>query len=261
MMSPGRQGSFHDAVLTPPASSVTTSHHPSPLPRPRQHPLKPGGVKESSLISYLDQTVKAVKRRWAKRMFKDEELGQGDVKGYHHFREAAKDIEDLVDVIWVSGSPNLQTPYLLTIALMITDFLPGFPPSPRITFRLLDKMDHAFSSLLQGKDSDTGDILPGFENGRKLSTTDKVRLKSLVERTRLTVVDVLGDDNADGEKEDESMGEGTDGEDTVKFEGFGNEDEDEDEWEEMEIAKVYERTIGELGDVLGGPPIGIITDD
>ena len=50
---------------------------------------------------------------------------------------------------------------------------------------------------------------------------------------------------------------------TVTFEGFDNNDEEEgdDDWEERNIAKVYERTIGELGDVLGGPPIGIITND
>lgn len=50
--------------------------------------------------------------------------------------------------------------------------------------------------------------------------------------------------------------------DTVIFEGFENNDEDEDEdWEQQNIGSIYERTIGELGDVLGGPPIGIITDD
>ena len=50
---------------------------------------------------------------------------------------------------------------------------------------------------------------------------------------------------------------------TVVFEGFEkNEEDDEDEgWEERNIGSIYEKTIGELGDVLGGPPIGIITDD
>ena len=48
--------------------------------------------------------------------------------------------------------------------------------------------------------------------------------------------------------------------DTVNFEGF-EEDEEDEEWEERYAAGVYEKTIGELGDVLGGPPIGIITDD
>ena len=51
--------------------------------------------------------------------------------------------------------------------------------------------------------------------------------------------------------------------DTVAFEGFENndDDDDDDEWEERNMGTIYEKTIGELGDVLGGPPIGIITDD
>ncbi|KAF2732682.1 hypothetical protein EJ04DRAFT_513736, partial [Polyplosphaeria fusca] len=50
----------------------------------------------------------------------------------------------------------------------------------------------------------------------------------------------------------------------VKFEGFEDGDEEgegegEDEGEEMRIGKVYAMTIAELGEVLGGPPIGIVT--
>ncbi|KAF2112094.1 hypothetical protein BDV96DRAFT_468914, partial [Lophiotrema nucula] len=248
----------------------------SPLPQPRKKPLQPGGAKESELISYLDHTIRNVKGRWAKRMFKDEEVEQGEAHGYHSFGEAAHDIDGLVDVVWVSGSPNLQVPYLLSIALLMTDFLPDFPPAPQATFRVLDKLDHAFSSLLQGKDSDTGEPLPGFESGRNISTTDKVRLKSIVERTRLIVVEALSGESREEESmdiDDEFRAEASETElsksesendDTVKFEGFDDfdsDEEDDDDREELHIAKVYERTIGELGDVLGGPPIGIITDD
>lgn len=81
---------------------------------------------------------------------------------------------------------------------------------------------------------------------------------------------MVGDEEETGEED--AMDTDTDGEsrvgrqadhDTVAFEGFeNNEDDDEDEdWEERNIGSIYERTIGELGDVLGGPPIGIITDD
>ncbi|KAF2259813.1 hypothetical protein CC78DRAFT_524298 [Lojkania enalia] len=272
-MSPSPAAFSYADVPTPPASSIAPSHHPSPLPQPRKKPLKPGSSKESELIQYLDHGITSIKRRWAKRMFKDEEIGKDDVRGYHNFKEAATDIDSLIDVIWVSSSPNLQIPYLLSIALMIADFLHDFLPAPRATFQLLDKLDHAFSSLLQGKNSDTCEFLPGFEGGRTVTTTDKVRLKSIVERTRLTVVEVLSRDNREDrdvstEFQDERMEEDIEQEgrkgDTVKFEGFNeddDDDDDDDEREEMHIAKVYERTIGELGDVLGGPPIGIITDD
>ena len=155
---------------------------------------------------------------------------------------------------------------------MVAECIPLFPFAPYATIRLLAKLDAAFFSLLQGKDTDTGDPLPGFETGRTLSTTDKVRLKGIVDRTRVIVARRLGqgsvDEDGDGvDTEDERMAESPSGaEDTVRFEGFENndddeEDEDDDVWEERQIGKVYERTIGELGNELSGPPIGIITED
>jgi hypothetical protein len=175
---------------------------------------------------------------------------------------------------------NLQTPYLLNIATLTTEFLPLFPASDRsarATFRLLSKLDEAFSSLLTGQNTATGEALPGFDHGRRVSTTDKVRLKGIVDRTRLAVARaVSGGSMADDESDNgEPMDTDTEGDtaqrqDTVKFEGFDDDDDEDeeiegkeadDDYEERNIAGVYEKTIGELGDVLGGPPIGIITDD
>ncbi|KAJ8111206.1 hypothetical protein OPT61_g6151 [Boeremia exigua] len=265
---------------TPPASSVAASQHPSPLPQPRKHPLQPGGTRESELIRYLDHGLNQIQKRVDNRVTNRRTPALlGQEVGYHAFWEVAKDLDGLVDVVWVSGSPNLQIPYLLNIAVLTADFLPHFHNTTRstqATFKLLAKLDYAFSSLLTGHDTSSGETLPGFETGRSVATTDKVRLKGIVDRTRLTVVRVLSGESVIGE--DEEMGEAdaadtdTDGgqragartdEDMVVFEGFeNNEDDDEDEdWEERNIGNIYEKTIGELGDVLGGPPIGIITDD
>jgi hypothetical protein len=195
----------------------------------------------------------ATQRRFAKRMFRDEDAG--DVKGYHSFKEVARDIDALVELVWVSGTPNIQIPYLLNLALMVADFLPELPQSPRSTFHLLEKFDHAFASLLNGKDMDTGDALPGFEHGKTVSTTEKVRIQGVVERTRLAVVKLLsGGDPGQEADGDEPMDTDDDDEDD-SMEGA------EDDLWELDIGKVYERTIGELGDELAGPPIGIIMDD
>jgi hypothetical protein len=260
-----------------PSSSVVPSHHPSPLPRPRKHALKPGGPKEGELIRNLDAWVNKIQKKCDDR-FKNRATytqgvggGAGQADAYSNFEQAAKDMDGLVDVIWVSGSPNLQIPYLLNMAVMISEFLPLFKSAPHATFMLLDKLDVAFSSLILGRDHDTNELLPGFDTGRGISTTNKVRLKGIVERTRLIVVRVMsgemeGDDGEAMETDgDTTGGEETDAESYVKFEGFGNNEDEEDEederWEEGQVAKVYERTIGELGDVLGGEPIGIITED
>jgi hypothetical protein len=164
---------------------------------------------------------------------------------------------------------------LLNFAVLTAEFLPMFGASTRsaqATFRLLSKLDYAFTSLLTGDDAATGARLPGFESGRTVSTTDKVRLKGIVDRTRLTVARVMSRESVVGDEEEvgdamdtdtETQGEAGGRSGTVTFEGFedNEEDEEDDDWEEWGIASVYEKTIGELGDVLGGPPIGIITDD
>jgi hypothetical protein len=143
-------------------------------------------------------------------------------------------------------------------------------------FRLLEKLDLAFATLLLGRDPETGEELPGIGR-RGVRTTEKIRMKSLVERTRVVVVDVMdrraargsfphteadGDDMDSGDIHRDVDAEGdvdmeTDGEGEEER-GWGEEDE-EDEWE-MAIGRVYERTIGELGESVEGPPIGIITN-
>jgi hypothetical protein len=119
--------------FSPPPSSVASSTVASALPHPRKSPLKAGGVKESSLIRYVDQKILHIQRRFAKR---DPSLGyQGrvrevdeegrmieeigdpatvaqlakseewyDVPGYSGFGEATKEVEEVVGVIWVSGT-------------------------------------------------------------------------------------------------------------------------------------------------------------
>jgi hypothetical protein len=95
-------------IPTPPASSVAPSQHASALPQPRRHPLKPGGPKESELIRYLDHGVnkiqKSVDNRTTNRKTKPV---LGDEEGYGAFADVARDLDALVDVVWVSGSRML----------------------------------------------------------------------------------------------------------------------------------------------------------
>lgn len=112
-------------------------------------------------------------------------------------------------------------------------------------FRLLDKLDVAFASLVQGKDAETGETLPGCEGRRGVSGTEKVRIKSLIERTRVVVVEVM----TEGEYETEE-GNGQDRNEEMM-------DMDAETDFAMEIARIYDRTLVELGDTLGGPSIGI----
>ena len=123
---------------------------------------------------------------------------------------------------------------------------------------MLQKLDVAFSSLLKGRHAETGDALPGFESGRgKMSTTEKVRLRGLVACTRVTVIDVA----AGGTSGTSETNSATDTEDGIMIDAnteMGDEDDEDDvhnhhrRWE-MELARVYERTIIELGIALDTP--------
>ena len=182
-------------------------------------------------------------------------------------REASKDLSALVSVVWISGTPSLQIPYLLNIGLLLHAVVQAMPPSPRSLFRLLGKLDRAFAGLLQGRDVETGETLPGFEGRRGVSGTEKVRVRSLVERTRVGVLEAFRrgefEDEVDeevelGEGEEETDVEMLDGE--LVLEGDGDQEEDEEESWDMQLAKVYDQTIVELGDSLEEPTLGVITE-
>ena len=151
---------------------------------------------------------------------------------------------------------SLQIPYLLTIALVNCEYLPSYPFSARSTFTVLSKLDIAFSSLLEGVNVETGENLPGFEGGRgKLSTTEKVRLRGLVERTRVAIVEVAG---KGGSVTGESRFSQTEAEYDTMTEGDDvmidyDLDRGDGGWE-MEVARVYERTIVNLGQSLDMAP-------
>ena len=145
---------------------------------------------------------------------------------------------------------SLQIPYLLNIAMAVTTYLPSFAFDPRQTFQLLQKLDLAFSSLLHGKDRETDETLPGFEGGRtKVTITEKVRMRGIVERTRVAVVGVASKDDSilDFFRVADTEGDMTTDADTAveDIEDNGS----HRRWE-MQVARVYERTIVDLGAAL-----------
>lgn len=131
-------------------------------------------------------------------------------------------------------------------------------------FHVLRKLDFSFASLLSGQDIDTRETLPGFENGVRgvMTKTHMVRCKSIVERTRVVVVEVMSkqtgaeeegnggdDDNTDTEAEFQTDADVTDS--AAESRGFVDPNwEDEDDDVLMDVARVYERTLVQLGEVL-----------
>lgn len=68
------------------------------------------------MINHLDRCLLGVNRRHAKKFSRvyegeswdrdgqDEGEGQGGERGYESFKEMGRDIEGLIDVVWVSGT-------------------------------------------------------------------------------------------------------------------------------------------------------------
>ncbi|KAL4954919.1 hypothetical protein BDW69DRAFT_183073 [Aspergillus filifer] len=274
-------GGFMQPPLSPAPSTSTVT--PSILPEQRSHPLRAGSMKETAVINHVDKKILAINRRHAKKFSSvyesvgGQSQGQGQVqgqngvgiglgnkgnetkevegeRGYESFKEFAKDVEGIIDVLWVSGTPTLQIPYLISFSVLVNTYLPSYPFTPTSTFRLLRKLDSFFASLIVGEDAETGKPLSGFEGGRSLvSMTEKVRIKSICEAARVGVVEAMekGDDDldldgdGDDEMDDDDFNFGDDDELGLDLDGSGP-----SRWE-METARVYEKTIQLLGDELG----------
>lgn len=267
-------GFFHGppptGLLSPPHSTASLSTAGSTLPSPRSSPLRSGSAKELAFRNYVDKHINSIQRKYAMKFSGEDneadEMGGGVAAantrtstraghashveaGYESFREVARDIEKVVEIVWVSGTPGLQIPYLLTLALLTVNYIPGFPAVPRTMFRLLDKLDSAFASLIQGKDIETGETLPGFLNRKGMSGTEKVRIKSLVERTRVMVVEVMSKGEYDVDIEEGQTEDEEDDDDMLDYDAGTDFD--------MEVARVYDKTLVELGDTLEGAAIGL----
>jgi hypothetical protein len=153
---------------------------------------------------------------------------------------------------------SLQIPYLLNIALSLSAYLSAFPADPVPTFALLRKLDHAFASLLQGRDAETGDPLPGFEGNRGgMTRTEMVRCKSLVEAMRVLIVDVMsGERESDDHRADTTDQSEQTGTDTEMESAYTDNESawtgEEERGHDMDVARVFEKTIVQLGEALKG---------
>ncbi|KAM7191617.1 hypothetical protein V8F20_009224 [Naviculisporaceae sp. PSN 640] len=274
---PADAGGFErPAGLPSPApSSATTASRSiaSSLPKPRAHALRPGSAKEDQVRNFVSDRMLHISRRYVKKFGIAEP--DDEVVGYGSFAELCTDLESLINIIWKTGTPSLQIPYLLNIASELNEWVTSFPPSPVETFAVLRKLDHCFASLLAGHDIETKEVLPGFENGLRagMSRTDMVRCKSTTESTRVLIVDVMskahgnteeqdepdGDDQLLTADESESAPEGPSHRSRPVWEG----ETDDDELLQMDVARVYENTLCQLGETLGekvGEPMQISDD-
>ena len=88
--------------LLSPTLSTASSRGTAALPHPRQRALNPGGSKEDIVRRYVEETLLNVSRRYVKK-FSGSDPDDG-VAGYTSFIEVAKQLEEVVDMLWRSGT-------------------------------------------------------------------------------------------------------------------------------------------------------------
>ncbi|KAK9347204.1 hypothetical protein V1522DRAFT_435131 [Lipomyces starkeyi] len=139
-------------------------------------------AQQSKLINYLDEQLLYISRKYV-RKFSD--TGPPD-SVYYTIEPLLEDLTKVVDLIWYSVSttstPFIQSQYLLRIADDLNDSIPSLPIAlPDKVFSFLRKLDKIFYKLI------VGDI----PSHKRMSNTEKARLESIVERTRVDIVTVM----------------------------------------------------------------------
>jgi len=95
-------GFFPPSLPSPAPSNVSTSSTTSSLPHPRAHPLRAGSAKEDAARRYVESRLLHVSRRYTKKFQPEDEAGE--VHGYESMSEVARDLGEVVDVLWLSGT-------------------------------------------------------------------------------------------------------------------------------------------------------------
>ncbi|OAL40564.1 hypothetical protein AYO20_00300 [Fonsecaea nubica] len=228
------------SAASPAPSTASLGNRTSSLPTPRSHRLQPGSQKEIALINYLDDRILKITRRYAKK-FSHEGLERDDTPGYTTYDEFVADVDPLVDVVWISGTPTIQIPYLLSLAGLACNYLEAFPFSTSV-FSLTSKIDQGFATLLQPPENNTFSATIPYQ----VSMTEKVRIKSLIEETRVAAVNAASGSGHDARIHDLSE---TETEDDDK-----DAEEDDEQQQNMSISlglsRIYKRTLEILGDSL-----------
>lgn len=229
--------------------------------------MRPGSSKEDLIRRYAEEQLMSIGRRYVKK-FSNETGDQAT--GYKSFGEACRDMDSLVNLLWLSGTrasvfpplrladvyiASLQIPFLLRLVGDLTQYVRSFPPSPKASFALLGKLDHVFASLLSGQDSETKETLPGFENGLRagMTTTDMVRCRSLVEQTRVLMVEVLSSNHVDEEEEEDDEDTEMETTDTEGGASTGATWDIDEDSVHLDAARIFEKTIVQLNERLGDP--------
>lgn len=206
------------------------------LPQQRSQPIPSGSEEETQLRGQISTGIERVTYRKMKSdMGMDAPDTPASERRYDSFKDLAADVENLIDTLWASATPAIQTEALITLAGLTQTSLPAFPFDAPPTLNILHKLDSVFAALCTSTHPLTGAVLPGAQPGQSLVTeTQKVRVRSLAERTRYQVFSCLAKSNERGNAAN-GYGDGDD-------EDEDSDDEVDEPWM-LEATQVYEKSL------------------
>lgn len=117
--TPGYAGGFLPdgrISLPSPAPSAASSRAAARLPHPRSKPLARGSRKEDYARNYVSDRLLHISRRYVKKHGIPDPADE--VTGYESMDEVCRDIEEVVDVLWFTG----------TRMFTLTTFVSRLPP-------------------------------------------------------------------------------------------------------------------------------------
>ncbi len=92
-------------MMPSPAPTTSTIGSVAGLPHPRAHALRPGSAKEDQVRNFVSDRMVHMTRRFVKKSGRTaSSLSQDDVVGYASMAELCKDLEEVINIIWLSGT-------------------------------------------------------------------------------------------------------------------------------------------------------------
>ncbi|KGO77140.1 hypothetical protein PITC_023820 [Penicillium italicum] len=209
------------------------------LPPQRSQPIPSGSEEETQLRGQISTGIERVTYRKMKSdMGMDAPDTPASERRYDSFKDLAAEVEGLVDMLWASATPAIQTESLITLAGLTQTSLPAFPFDAPPALTILHKLDSVFAALCTGTHPLTEAVLPGAQPGQSLVTeTQKVRIRSLAERTRYQVFSCLAKASERGNAATVDNGYGY-----VDDEDEESGDEVDEPWM-LEATRVYEKSL------------------
>lgn len=151
---------------------------------------------------------------------------------------------------WLLAS--IQVPYLLSLAGLLCSYLPAFPFSTAV-FHVTGKLDQAFATLLSPSHDQSPDTRA---DNHRVSVTEKVRIKSLIEETRVMAVQTASRSGHAASVLDLSMDEDSEDVEDESEQDLRHEHDTGETAQSLSIslglARIYKRSLEILGDSLGG---------